>query len=187
VVDLWAPWCGPCRMVSPALEQVARELAGTVKPVKVNVDEASKLSERFSVQSVPTLLVIREARTVDRRTARCRRLSGASQGRSSTVRASSVRGRNRASCGTAGSGWACRARCCRPDRVLWRPHRAVPRSPGLRPEEASVPPSKVFRSQRISGYLPSALVHHRRGQRIGAQDYVKRGCVTITVLPVSPP
>ncbi|MFC5262374.1 thioredoxin family protein [Kribbella qitaiheensis] len=63
VVDLWAPWCGPCRMVGPALEQVARELAGTVKPVQVTVDEASKLSEHFSVQSVPTLLVIREGRT----------------------------------------------------------------------------------------------------------------------------
>lgn len=66
VVDLWAPWCGPCRMVSPALEQVARELAGKLKLVKVNVDEAPKLSERFSVQAVPTLLVIREGRTVAR-------------------------------------------------------------------------------------------------------------------------
>jgi thioredoxin 2 len=58
VVDLWAPWCGPCRMVSPALEQVARDLAGRIKLVKVDVDQAPKISERFSVQAVPTLLVM---------------------------------------------------------------------------------------------------------------------------------
>jgi thioredoxin 2 len=58
VVDLWAPWCGPCRMVSPALEQVARELAGRIKLVKVDVDQAPKISERFSVRAVPTLLVM---------------------------------------------------------------------------------------------------------------------------------
>jgi thioredoxin 2 len=66
VVDLWAPWCGPCRMVSPALDRVATELAGRVKLVKVNVDEAPKLSERFSVQAVPTLLVLRNGQVVAR-------------------------------------------------------------------------------------------------------------------------
>src|SRR2546429_8688528 len=59
VVDLWAPWCGPCRMVSPALDRVARELAGRVKLVKVNIDEAPGLSERFSVRAVPTLMVLK--------------------------------------------------------------------------------------------------------------------------------
>jgi thioredoxin 2 len=66
VVDLWAPWCGPCRMVSPALEQVARELAGQVKLVKVNVDTAPKLSERFWVQAVPTLLVMKGGQVLAR-------------------------------------------------------------------------------------------------------------------------
>jgi thioredoxin 2 len=66
VVDLWAPWCGPCRMVSPALDRVARELAGRVKLVKVNIDEAPKLSERFSVQAVPTLMILKGGQVVAR-------------------------------------------------------------------------------------------------------------------------
>lgn len=67
VVDFWAPWCGPCRMVSPALEQVAAELAGRLKLVKVNVDQAPRLSERFTVQAIPTLVVIDQGRVVARR------------------------------------------------------------------------------------------------------------------------
>jgi thioredoxin 2 len=66
LVDMWAPWCGPCRMVGPALERVAGELAGTVKLVKVNVDTAPRLSERFSVRAVPTLLVMRDGRVIAR-------------------------------------------------------------------------------------------------------------------------
>jgi thioredoxin 2 len=57
LVDLWAPWCGPCRMVSPVLEKVAPRYAGRVKLVKVNVDAAPEISRRFSVQAVPTLLL----------------------------------------------------------------------------------------------------------------------------------
>jgi thioredoxin 2 len=60
LVDLWATWCGPCRMVSPALERLATERAGELKLVKVDVDKAPKLSERFSVQAVPTLLLMRD-------------------------------------------------------------------------------------------------------------------------------
>jgi thioredoxin 2 len=59
LVDLWAPWCGPCRMVSPALAQLATELAGQIKLVKVNVDNSPRLQQRFSVQSIPTLLLLR--------------------------------------------------------------------------------------------------------------------------------
>jgi thioredoxin 2 len=66
LVDLWAPWCGPCRQVSPALEQLAQERAGQVKLVKVNVDEAPKVSERFVVQAVPTLLILRGGRVLAR-------------------------------------------------------------------------------------------------------------------------
>jgi len=66
LVDLWAPWCGPCRMVSPALEQLAAEMAGRLKLVKVNVDESPTLQQRFGVQSIPTLLVMREGKVTSR-------------------------------------------------------------------------------------------------------------------------
>ncbi|MGA8331518.1 MAG: thioredoxin [Mycobacterium sp.] len=58
LVDLWATWCGPCRMVSPALERLAAERAGSLKLVKVDVDSAPAISQRFSVRAVPTLLLI---------------------------------------------------------------------------------------------------------------------------------
>ena len=59
LVDLWATWCGPCRMVSPALERLATERAGKLKLVKVDVDKAPRLSQRFEVRAVPTLMVWR--------------------------------------------------------------------------------------------------------------------------------
>jgi thioredoxin 2 len=68
LVDLWAPWCGPCRMVSPALEHLAHEFAGRVKLVKVNVDESPRVAQRFGVQGIPTLLVVRGAEVLARRT-----------------------------------------------------------------------------------------------------------------------
>jgi thioredoxin 2 len=66
LVDLWAPWCGPCRMVSPALERLASEFAGKLKLVKVDVDEAPGLARRFSAQSIPTLLVLKDGQVVAR-------------------------------------------------------------------------------------------------------------------------
>jgi thioredoxin 2 len=66
LVDLWAPWCGPCRMVSPALAQLAGEMAGRLKLVKVNVDEAPKLQQRYGVQAIPTLMVLRKGQVIAR-------------------------------------------------------------------------------------------------------------------------
>jgi thioredoxin 2 len=66
LVDLWAPWCGPCRVVAPGVERAAQELAGRLKAVKVNVDEAPRVAERFGVQGIPTLLVLRQGREVAR-------------------------------------------------------------------------------------------------------------------------
>jgi thioredoxin 2 len=58
LVDVWAPWCGPCRMVSPALEKLAGELAGHLKLVKVDADQNPETSRRFGVQSIPTLVLL---------------------------------------------------------------------------------------------------------------------------------
>jgi len=66
LLDLWAPWCGPCRVVAPGVERAARELAGRLKAVKVNVDEAPRVAERFGVRGIPTLLVLRQGREVAR-------------------------------------------------------------------------------------------------------------------------
>jgi thioredoxin 2 len=66
LVDLWAPWCGPCRFVSPILEELARDFAGRLKVVKVNVDENPALSQRFEAMSIPTLVILRGGRVVDR-------------------------------------------------------------------------------------------------------------------------
>jgi thioredoxin 2 len=66
LVDLWATWCGPCRMVSPALERLATERAGDLKLVKVDVDAAPRLSQRFEVRAVPTLMVLRDGQVLAR-------------------------------------------------------------------------------------------------------------------------
>lgn len=66
LVDLWATWCAPCRMVSPALEQLATERAGRLKLVKVDVDKAPAISQRFTVQAVPTLLLLEHGQVLGR-------------------------------------------------------------------------------------------------------------------------
>jgi thioredoxin 2 len=68
LVDLWAEWCGPCRAVSPALEQLAKGMAGKLKLVKVDVDKAPALARRFEVQGIPTLLLIDRGQVVSRQT-----------------------------------------------------------------------------------------------------------------------
>jgi thioredoxin 2 len=66
LVDLWAPWCGPCRMVSPLVERMGQEHAGRLKVVKLNVDEAPAVAARFGVQGIPLLLVLRDGAEIDR-------------------------------------------------------------------------------------------------------------------------
>jgi thioredoxin 2 len=66
LVDMWATWCGPCRTVSPALDHLAGQRAGRVKLVKVDVDKAPKLTQRFDVKAVPTLMVLRDGEVVAR-------------------------------------------------------------------------------------------------------------------------
>lgn len=68
VVDYWAPWCGPCRMVAPELEKVARRAAGRFLIVKVNTDALSDLGQRYAIRSIPTLAVFADGREVTRTT-----------------------------------------------------------------------------------------------------------------------
>ncbi len=66
LVDFWAPWCGPCRMVSPLVERAGRDHAGRLKVVKLNVDDAPALSERFAVRGIPLLVLFRDGAEIDR-------------------------------------------------------------------------------------------------------------------------
>ncbi len=66
LVDLWAPWCGPCRMVAPVLEKLSRQRAGHLKVVKVNVDDNRQLQARFQAMSIPTMLLMRDGAEVAR-------------------------------------------------------------------------------------------------------------------------
>lgn len=66
LIDFWAAWCGPCRMVSPALDKLARERAGRIKLVKVDVDRSPGLSRRFDVQAIPTLMIIVDGKVIAR-------------------------------------------------------------------------------------------------------------------------
>jgi len=65
VIDCWAPWCGPCRMVGPIIDDLAKELQGKIAFGKLNVDENQKISARYGIMSIPTLLVFKEGDLVD--------------------------------------------------------------------------------------------------------------------------
>ncbi|CAN5705526.1 thioredoxin [soil metagenome] len=65
VVDFWAEWCGPCKMIAPLLDEVAKEKAGTVKIGKVNIDDNQSLSTKYNVRAIPTLLFFKNGQVVD--------------------------------------------------------------------------------------------------------------------------
>ena len=66
LLDAWAPWCGPCRMISPVVEELAKEMAGRLRVGKLNIDENPSTAMRFNIRSIPTLLVLNGGREVDR-------------------------------------------------------------------------------------------------------------------------
>jgi thioredoxin 2 len=66
LLDMWAEWCGPCRMIAPVIDQLAAEMAGRVRVAKLNVDQNPVTADRFNVRSIPAMLVLKQGREVDR-------------------------------------------------------------------------------------------------------------------------
>ena len=64
LVDFWAPWCGPCRMIAPVIEELAKEYAGKVKVCKINTDEAQDTAGKFRIQAIPTILIFKGGKVV---------------------------------------------------------------------------------------------------------------------------
>ncbi len=71
LVDFWAPWCGPCKMMGPILEEVAQKVTGSVKVGKINVDENTAAASEYGVQSIPTLIIFKDGNEVDRAVGVC--------------------------------------------------------------------------------------------------------------------
>ena len=65
VVDFWAEWCGPCRQIAPALDEIAKEFSGKVKIVKLNIDENPRTPETYNVRAIPTLIMVKDGEVAD--------------------------------------------------------------------------------------------------------------------------
>ena len=66
LLDLWGAWCGPCQMIAPVIEQLAKEMAGRIRVAKLNVDENPVTAERFHIRSIPALLILKSGQEIDR-------------------------------------------------------------------------------------------------------------------------
>ncbi|UCC96017.1 MAG: thioredoxin [Candidatus Omnitrophota bacterium] len=67
LVDFWAPWCGPCKAITPHIEELAKDLEGKLKICKLNVDEAPEIATKYTVMSIPTLMIFKDGKAMDKR------------------------------------------------------------------------------------------------------------------------
>jgi thioredoxin 1 len=95
IVDFWAAWCGPCRMVAPIMEQLAGEYAGRLKVAKVDVDANQQISMKYNIRSIPSILFFKDGKHVDTVVGACRRRCSSARSRS-TCRLAAGAGRRRA-------------------------------------------------------------------------------------------